>query len=697
MAPKSDKTVGGVRKTTGAKQGVKKSPVKKNVRKDGVRIRKILIANRGEIACRVIRSAKGMGIKTVAIYSEADRDALHVIEADEAVCVGPAPSAQSYLNIAAVIAAIKKTGADAVHPGYGFLSENAAFCRRLKREGVTFIGPDPRAIKAMGDKIESKRLAEKAGVSTVPGFDGALRDTDHAIEVAAAIGYPVMIKASAGGGGKGMRIARDEADVREGFPAAVREAKSGFGDDRVFIEKYIENPRHIEIQIMADRQGNIVHFGERECSIQRRHQKVVEEAPSPFITPETRRAMGAQAVALARAVDYVSAGTVEFIVDQRQNFYFLEMNTRLQVEHPVTELVYGVDLVDLMIRVAQGAPLGIVQKNIRPKGWAIETRIYAEDPFRGFLPSVGRLVRYRAPGEEGGVRVDSGVYEGGEISIHYDPMIAKLITYGETRALAIARMRLALDAFYIRGVRHNIAFLAALVGHPRFNEGRLSTDFIVEEYPDGFSSADVVHDDPVILDIVAVCMHRAYQARAAQISGQWANHERAVRDDWVILAPGRRTRATARIVEGGFEVAVGKKTHRVVTTWRLGEGMFEARINDAFYCVQVERLNVGYRLINSGSEADIRVLSERAAHLSGLMVDKPGRDVSNLLISPMPGLLVDLRVDVGQSVKAGDEIAVIEAMKMENVLRADKDGVVKTVHAQKGESLRVDQTIVEFV
>ena len=688
------------KKAAAQKTPAKKAGSKKTAAKKPKMFKKILIANRGEIACRVIRSAKKMGIKTVAVYSEADRDALHVLEADEAYCIGPAASSESYLRADKIIDVIKKSKAEAVHPGYGFLSENAAFCRKLKREGIAFIGPNELAIKAMGDKIESKKLAEKAKVSTVPGYTEALKDFKQAKKVAHDIGYPVMLKASAGGGGKGMRVCENDDDLKEAFVSAVREAKSSFGDDRVFIEKFIVNPRHIEIQVMADQHGNVVYLGERECSIQRRHQKVIEEAPSPFIDPDTRKAMGEEAVALSKAVKYVSAGTVEFIVDQEKNFYFLEMNTRLQVEHPVTELVTGLDLVELMIRVAAGEVLPITQDDVKLDGWAIESRVYAEDPFRNFLPSIGRLTRYQAPEGEG-VRVDTGVYEGGEISMHYDPMIAKLITYGADRDQAIKAMSHALDGYYIRGVQHNIPFLSALMNHPRFIEGNLSTGFIAEEYPDGFSFDDVAHDDPSIMVAVAASMHLAYQDRAASISGQQDGHERQVSENWIVMLGKKSLPVQVVQVEGGFDVTISAKGFSkdaiaVRSGWQLGEVVFEGAVAGRDVIIQAERLEVGYRLLHAGSQADIRVLSETAARLYEYMPEKLPPDTSKLLMSPMPGLLLSVSVQVGQEVKAGEELAVIEAMKMENVLRAAQDGTIKELSAEPGDSLAVDQVILSF-
>ncbi|MDH5188188.1 MAG: acetyl-CoA carboxylase biotin carboxylase subunit [Rhodospirillaceae bacterium] len=665
--------------------------------------KKILIANRGEIACRVIRSAREMGIKTVAIYSEADIDALHVSHADEAVCVGPPPSSESYLNIKSIMNAIKQTGAEAVHPGYGFLSENAAFGRALKKAGITFIGPNELAIKAMGDKIESKKLAEKNGVNVIPGHTAALKNEKEALSVAKKIGYPVMLKASAGGGGKGMRVCKNETDVIEAFVSAVREAKSSFGDDRVFMEKYIENPRHIEIQVLADSFGNTVYLFERECSIQRRHQKVIEEAPSPFLDEKTRAAMGAQAVKLAKAVKYVSAGTVEFIVDSKKNFYFLEMNTRLQVEHPVTEKITGLDLVELMIRIAAGEKLPFKQADLKINGWAIESRIYAEDPFRGFLPSIGRLSKYSEPQGSKNVRVDSGVYEGGEISMHYDPMIAKLVSYGKNRSEAIKHMRHALDEFYIRGVRNNISFLSALVCHPRFAKGDLSTNFIADEYPSGFSSANVPHDNPAHLVAVAASVHMAYQMRAALISGRVPGRDRAVCNEWVVHINGIKVSVLVEPFTGGWNVEIISKAKgiapqklKVISDWQTGDAVFTADISGTPAILQINRLQVGYQISHSGTILDVHVLSKLASGFFDMMPEKRVSDTSRLLMSPMPGLLLSLAVSKGQEVKAGEELAVIEAMKMENVLRAQQDGIVKEIKATPGDSLAVDQIIVEF-
>ena len=658
-------------------------------------IKKILVANRGEIACRVFSTAKRMGIATVAVYSDADADALHVQMADEAVCIGPAASAQSYLVIDKIIQACKDTGADAVHPGYGFLSENSQFRDALDEAGIIFIGPGKKAIESMGDKITSKLIAEKAGVSCIPGYTDVVRDADHAVEISNGIGYPVMLKASAGGGGKGMRVAWDEADCRDGFERATNEARSSFGDTRIFIEKYIQQPRHIEIQIMADGHGNVIYLGERECSIQRRHQKVIEEAPSPFLDKATRQKMGEQSCALARAVDYQSAGTVEFIADADMNFYFLEMNTRLQVEHPVTELVTGQDLVEMMIRVAAGEKLSLAQSDVTLTGWAMESRVYAEDPFRNFMPSIGRLSGYREPEGEG-VRVDSGVYEGGEVSMHYDPMISKLITYGDNREAAIDLMVDALDAYYIRGVNHNISFLNALMVHPRFVAGELTTNFIEEEFPDGFNADLVPQNNPHIAVVVAAAVHQEYRERSSQISGQSEGHEYQVPDQWVVITGAEETPVSMNLTLSGFLVSVGNDDYSVVTDWALGEPLFEAQINGQQVTVQVERSGSGYKLFYRGAEINALVLSPKAAALNKLMLEKVPADLSKFLLSPMPGLLVKLVVKVGDQVKTGEELAVVEAMKMENSLRATNDGIVAKISADVGDSLMVDQAILEF-
>jgi propionyl-CoA carboxylase alpha chain len=657
---------------------------------------KILVANRGEIACRVFNTARAMGIGTVAVYSDADSEALHVQIADEAVNIGPPPSSESYLVIENIIRACKETGADAVHPGYGFLSENKAFTEALEKEGITFIGPEAYAIEAMGDKITSKKLAEQAAVNTIPGFNDVIQNADHAVEIAKDIGYPVMLKASAGGGGKGMRVARNDEECRDGFERATSEAKSSFGDGRVFVEKFIEEPRHIEIQVMADSHGNVIYLGERECSIQRRHQKVIEECPSPLLDQAMRRAMGEQAVALAKAVDYKSAGTVEFIVDAQRNFYFLEMNTRLQVEHPVTEMVTGQDLVELMIRVAAGEKLPITQDDVKLNGWAIEARIYAEDPFRNFMPSIGRMVRYIPPAENESVRVETGVCEGGEVSMYYDPMIAKLVVYGATRDHAIERMSAMLDRFYIRGVSHNIPFLAALIAHPRFVEGRLSTNFIAEEYPEGFHTKDIPPEDPARMIVIAASVTKQYRERAATITGQMPGHERKVPDDWVVIIDNIHHPVTVKLIEGGYHAEYNGKTYIVMSDWQFGQPLFEGTFNGEDLCVQVERHNLIYRLLHEGTMAEANVMTARQAELLALMPVKALPDTSKYLLSPMPGLLVSLAVKIGQEVSVGETLAVIEAMKMENVLHAERDGKVLTLHSKEGESLKVNQPILEF-
>jgi propionyl-CoA carboxylase alpha chain len=659
--------------------------------------KKILIANRGEIACRVIRTARRMGIKTVAVHSEADRDSRHVELADEAVQIGPPPSRESYLRMDRILAACRDTGAEAVHPGYGFLSENAAFCELLENNGIVFIGPKTRSIQAMGDKIASKKLANAAQVTTIPGYTDVIESADQAVSIAKDVGYPVMIKASAGGGGKGLRVAWTDAEAREGFQTCRNEAKASFGDDRVFIEKFIVEPRHIEIQILGDAHGNTVYLCERECSIQRRHQKVIEEAPSPFLDDRTRRAMGEQAVALARAVGYQSAGTVEFVVGKDRSFYFLEMNTRLQVEHPVTEFITGLDLVEQMIRVAAGERLAFEQKDVKCEGWAMECRINAEDPFRNFLPSIGRLVKYLPPTEErGAVRVDTGVAEGGEISMYYDSMIAKLITHGVDREQAIARMRDALNAFVIRGVSTNIPFQAALMQHPRFVSGNFNTGLIADEYPEGFSPRDVPHDDPALLICVAAAIHRRYMERAAGISGQMPGQGYVVGNDWNVVMKGELHSVQVTSIPGGQCVIYAGSEYVIRSDWAFGHPIFRGTINGRDLCMQVERRQLHYRLFHWGSQVDVMVLTARAAELYALMPQKPPPDLSKFLLSPMPGLLSELAVAVGQEVKAGEKLAVIEAMKMENILRADCDVRVKAVLAKPGDSLAVDQPIIEF-
>ena len=664
----------------------------------------ILIANRGEIACRVIRSARAMGIRTVAVHSDADAHALHVRMADEAVRIGPAPAAQSYLVADAIIEACKATGADAVHPGYGFLSERASFAERLKAEGITFIGPNPGAIEAMGDKITSKKVASEAGVSTVPGYLGILESADEAIRIAEEIGYPVMIKASAGGGGKGMRIAWNADEVREGFDRSRSEAASSFGDDRLFVEKFIENPRHIEIQVLGDKHGNCVHLGERECSIQRRNQKVIEEAPSPLLDPETRARMGAQAVALAKAVNYDSAGTVEFVVGQDKSFYFLEMNTRLQVEHPVTELITGVDLVEQMIRVAAGEALDLTQDEVTLTGWAVESRVYAEDPLRGFLPSIGRLSRYGPPEETSAdgvtVRVDTGVVEGSEISMFYDPMIAKLVTHGPDRATAIAGMEEALDRFEIAGIEHNIGFLSALMAHPRWQAGALTTNFIAEEFPDGFEPIEPDGDEARILAAVALACELVQRKRLDNLTGRMRPHPGGLRAAWSIFLDGRRIDVDA--VGGRAELPVdltatidGTPTS-IGSAWQPGQTLWTGMIDGRPVAARIRREGHALLLERRGAKLEAKVLPRALARLAELMPEKVAADTSKFLLCPMPGLVVSMHVAEGDAVQAGQQLAIVEAMKMENILRAERQATVKTVLVEAGQSLAVDQVMIEF-
>jgi propionyl-CoA carboxylase alpha chain len=667
-----------------------------------VTFKKILIANRGEIACRVIRTAKKLGIATVAVYSDADKDALHVREADEAVHIGPAPSNQSYIVIDKILDAIRQTGADAVHPGYGFLSENAAFAEALEKEGVAFIGPPVRAIEAMGDKITSKKLAAEAGVSTVPGHMGLIEDADEAVRIATSIGYPVMIKASAGGGGKGMRIAWNDEEAREGFQSSKNEAKSSFGDDRIFIEKFVTQPRHIEIQVLGDKHGNVIYLGERECSIQRRNQKVVEEAPSPFLDEATRKAMGEQAVALSKAVGYYSAGTVEFIVDGDRNFYFLEMNTRLQVEHPVTELITGIDLVEEMIRAAAGEKLKIAQDDVKLNGWAVESRLYAEDPYRNFLPSIGRLTRYRPPAEgaqdDGSVvRNDTGVFEGGEISMYYDPMIAKLCAWAPTRDEAVAAMSDALDDFEIEGIGHNLPFLSAVMEHPRFREGRLTTAFIAEEWPHGFEGVAPDEDEARTLAAIAAYINLRSQKRAALISGTLANHPRAIGRDWVVTLAGKSF-AIAAYDEGSATVVAFEDGQEVTvaSAWLPGRTHARFTVGDVDAGVKVDQVNSALRLRWGGIDVRAHVRNPRVAELAALMPDKLPPDTSKMLLCPMPGVVTSIAVREGDEVQAGQALATVEAMKMENVLRAEKGGKVKRVAVEPGASLAVDELILEF-
>ena len=664
--------------------------------------KKILIANRGEIACRVIRTAKAMGIKTVAVYSDADRNALHVRLADEAVHIGASPANQSYIVINKILDAVQQTGAEAVHPGYGFLSENRVFAAALEAAGVTFIGPPSPAIEAMGDKITSKKIAIEAGVSTVPGHMGLIADADEAVKIAGQIGYPVMIKASAGGGGKGMRIAHNDAGAREGFQSSKNEAAASFGDDRIFIEKFVTQPRHIEIQVLADQHGNIVYLHERECSIQRRNQKVIEEAPSPFLDEATRKAMGEQACALARAVGYTSAGTVEFIVDADRKFYFLEMNTRLQVEHPVTELITGIDLVEQMIRVAAGQKLPFAQADLKINGWAMESRLYAEDPYRNFLPSIGRLTRYRPPVEgptaNGGiVRNDTGVFEGGEISMFYDPMIAKLCTWAPTRDAAIDEMRLALDTFEVEGIGHNLPFVAAVMDHPRFRSGNITTAFIEEEYPDGFQGATLDDDTLKRVAAAAVAMNRVAEIRRTRISGTMDNHERKVGDSWAVSLQGTSFALTVAADKAGSTVGFADgSTLRVESDWTPGQPLARLMVDGAPLVMKVGKIPSGFRLRLRGADVKAHVRTPRAAELALLMIEKLPPDTSRYLLCPMPGLVTRILVAVGDEVQDGQSLATVEAMKMENILKAERRGVVKAIAATEGASLRVDDVIMEF-
>ncbi|WP_339855959.1 acetyl/propionyl/methylcrotonyl-CoA carboxylase subunit alpha [Roseovarius nubinhibens] len=678
--------------------------------------KKILIANRGEIACRVIKTARKMGIQTVAVYSDADRNALHVQMADEAVHIGPPPANQSYIVIDKIMEAIRATGAEAVHPGYGFLSENSKFAEALAAEGVAFVGPPVGAIESMGDKITSKKIAQEADVSTVPGYMGLIADADEAVKISGEIGYPVMIKASAGGGGKGMRIAWNDEEAREGFQSSKNEAANSFGDDRIFIEKFVTQPRHIEIQVLCDSHGNGIYLGERECSIQRRNQKVIEEAPSPFLDEATRRAMGEQAVALAHAVGYASAGTVEFIVDGDKNFYFLEMNTRLQVEHPVTELITGVDLVEQMIRVAAGEKLGMSQDDVKLTGWAMESRLYAEDPYRNFLPSIGRLTRYappqevaagplletgkwqgEAPAGDWAVRNDTGVYDGGEISMYYDPMIAKLCTWGPDRASAIEGMRVALDSFEVEGIGHNLPFLSAVMDHPKFVSGDMTTAFIAEEYPEGFDG--VTLDSDALRRIAAACaaMHRVAEIRRTRVSGRMDNHERHVGEDWVVSLQGEEYPVTIKADREGSTVKFDDGSElRVASDWTPGDTLARLDVGGAPLVLKVGKISGGFRIRSRGADLKVHVRSPRQAELARLMPEKLPPDTSKLLLCPMPGLIVTVAVEEGQEVQEGQALCTVEAMKMENILRAEKKGVVAKINAGPGDSLAVDDVIMEF-
>ena len=663
--------------------------------------KKILIANRGEIACRVIKTAKKMGIQTVAIYSDADRDALHVKMADEAVHIGPSPANQSYIVIDKVMDAIRQTGAEAVHPGYGFLSENKLFAEALEAAGVAFIGPPAGAIESMGDKITSKKLAQEAGVSTVPGHMGLIADAEEAVKISNKVGYPVMLKASAGGGGKGMRIAWNDQEAREGFQSSKNEAANSFGDDRIFIEKFITQPRHIEIQVLGDKHGTVLYLNERECSIQRRQQKVVEEAPSPFLDEATRKAMGEESVALAKAVDYCSAGTVEFIVDGDRNFYFLEMNTRLQVEHPVTELITGIDLVEQMIRVAYGEKLAMKQSDIGINGWAIENRLYAEDPYRNFLPSIGRLTRYRPPAEKTKkshvVRNDTGVFEGGEISMYYDPMIAKLCTWAPTREDAIERMRVALDSFELEGIGHNLPFLAAVMDHERFISGNITTAFIEEEYPDGFEGVTLDAAASRRVAAASAAMYRVAEIRRARVSGRIDNHKRKVGKDWVVTVQDTSYAVKIKADDKGSTVKFEDgETVRVTSDWLPGQKLAKMKVGGEKLVLKVDPISAGYRIRTRGAEMKVRVRSPRNAELAALMPEKLAPDTSKLLLCPMPGLIVKVDVAVGDEVQEGQALCTVEAMKMENVLRAEKQGKVTKINANAGDNLAVDEVIMEF-
>ena len=677
---------------------------------------KILIANRGEIACRVIKTAKKMGISTVAIYSDADKNALHVSMADEAIHIGPPPANQSYIVIDKVMDAIKQSGAQAVHPGYGFLSENAKFAEALDAAGVAFVGPPKGAIEAMGDKITSKKIAQEAGVSTVPGYMGLIEDAEEAVRISNEVGYPVMIKASAGGGGKGMRIAWNDDEAREGFQSSKNEAANSFGDDRIFIEKFVTQPRHIELQVLCDKHGNGIYLGERECSIQRRNQKVVEEAPSPFLDEETRKAMGEQSVALAKAVGYASAGTVEFIVDGDKNFYFLEMNTRLQVEHPVTELITGVDLVEQMIRVANGEELSICQEDVTLTGWAIENRLYAEDPYRNFLPSIGRLTRYRPPVEvaagpmavnntwhgdapegETAVRNDTGVYEGGEISMYYDPMIAKLCTWGPDRASAIEAMRNALDGFEVEGIGHNLPFVSAVMDHEKFISGDMTTAFIEEEYPDGFEGVELGEAELRRIAAATAAMHRVAEIRRTRVSGRMDNHERRVGEDWVVTLQGFEFAVKCDADQEGASVSFdGGAAVRVTSDWTPGDQLATLDVDGSPLVLKVGKISGGFRIRSRGADMKVHVRTPRQAELAKLMPEKLPPDTSKMLLCPMPGLIVKVDVEVGQEVQEGQALCTVEAMKMENILRAEKTGVISKINAGAGDSLAVDDVIMEF-
>ncbi len=657
---------------------------------------KILIANRGEIALRIIRSAKKMGIKTVAVYSDADTNALHVAQADEAVYIGPSPADKSYLNIENLLDAVRRTGAEAVHPGYGFLSENARFAESLKREGVTFIGPSPKAIRLMGDKIEAKKIADKAKVSTVPGYLGVIKDAREAARIAARVGFPVMIKAAAGGGGKGMRVVSDKSEMKQAYQSASNEAKNSFSDDRIFIERCINRPRHIEIQIIADHHGNVVCLGERECSIQRHHQKVIEEAPSPFLDEKTRRRMFEQCIALAKKVGYTSAGTVEFMMDAEKNFYFLEMNTRLQVEHPVTELVTGVDIVEQMIQIAHGEKLPFTQEDITLEGWAIESRIYAEDPKRGFLPSSGRVTEYREPKKNGHVRIDTGVYAGGEVSMFYDAMIAKLCTHGKDRSEAIQHMQAALGEFVISGIAHNISFLEAVMAHPRFASGDINTAFIGEEYPDGFSGAELNEKSTKVFLGVGVFIYLQDAHRATSISGQIPGRERQIGTRWVVTIDEQSYSIYIRRRKDGYEIRHENDRFNVISAWILGNPLFQGTVGGEPVNVHIEYVAGGFRLNHAGATVNVTVRTPRVAERGRFMPHGVEEQKTQGIYAPISGMVVDVKVKAGESVKEGQDVLILEAMKMENVLYAEKDARIKTIHAGAGDNVQVDQLLVEF-
>ncbi len=657
---------------------------------------KILIANRGEIACRIIRTARRMGIKTVAVYSEADTNAVHVSMADEAVFIGQSPASESYLSIERLLTAIESTGAQAVHPGYGFLSENANFANALKKANVAFIGPDIHAIEVMGDKIESKKLAQDASVNTIPGYTGVIKNEKEASKIAKDIGFPVMIKAAAGGGGKGMRVVHSEKEVAQAFRSATNEAKNSFSDDRIFIEKFIENPRHIEIQVLADQHGNVICLGERECSIQRHHQKVIEEAPSPFLDDKTRQAMYKQCVSLAKKVSYQSAGTVEFIVNDKKEFYFLEMNTRLQVEHPVTEYITGLDLVEQMIRIAAGDKLPLKQNDIKLNGWAIETRIYAEDPTRGFLPSSGRISEYREPEANKHVRIDSGVYEGGQVSMFYDPMIAKLITYGRNRAQAIESMQSALGEYVIRGISHNISFLEALIAHKRFASGDINTNFIAQEYPDGFFGAELTSETTRVFLAVAAHIYLDDATRAARISGQMPGRERHISNRWVVSIDEDHYPIIARPTDGGYNIRFETEHLEIRSNWMLGNVLFQGTLNGRSIYVHIEHFAGGYFLTHAGSRVRICVQSPRAAELSNFMPKPIDSSNATEIEAPISGMVVDILVKEGEAVKKGQDLFILEAMKMENVIYAERDAEIKKIHLKKGDSTTYGQVVLEF-